>query len=113
MNTRDELKINIYLYSQINTTTIKMKPFVKQTIYNRSLIKTLSVALLTAALGFGTHATAAAKSDNKNTTKEIEKYFGERLAGKASAASDFEEIEGEEETEGAFGSEDDLPDYLK
>ena len=38
---------------------------------------------------------------------------GERLAGKASAASDFEEIEGEEETEGAFGSEDDLPDYLK
>ena len=38
---------------------------------------------------------------------------GERLAGKASAASDFEEIESEEETEGAFGSEDDLPDYLK
>ena len=38
---------------------------------------------------------------------------GERLAGKASAASDFEEIEGEEETEGAFGGEDDLPDYLK
>ena len=64
MNTRDELKINIYLYSQINTITIKMKPFVKQTIYNRSLIKTLGVALLTATLGFGTHATAAAISDN-------------------------------------------------
>lgn len=59
-----------------------MKPFVKQTIYNRSLIKTLGVALLTATLGFGTHATAAAKSDNKNTAKEIENYFGERLAGK-------------------------------
>ena len=39
---------------------------------------------------------------------------GERLAGKASASSDFEEIEGDEEdTVGAFGSEDDLPDYLK
>ena len=36
---------------------------------------------------------------------------GERLAGKASAASDFEEIEGEEE-EGALTGED-LPDYLK
>ena len=39
---------------------------------------------------------------------------GERLAGKASASSDFEEIEGEEEDlAGAFGSEEDLPDYLK
>ena len=38
---------------------------------------------------------------------------GERLAGKASAASDFEEIEGEEDAAGAFGGEDDLPDYLK
>ena len=37
---------------------------------------------------------------------------GERLAGKASAASDFEEIEGEEDTEGALTGED-LPDYLK
>ena len=36
---------------------------------------------------------------------------GERLAGKASASSDFEELEGDEE--GAFGSEDDIPDYLK
>ena len=35
---------------------------------------------------------------------------GERLAGKASAASDFEEIEGEDDSE-VFG--DDLPDYLK
>ena len=35
---------------------------------------------------------------------------GERLAGKASASSDFEEIEGEDESE-VFG--DDLPDYLK
>ena len=35
---------------------------------------------------------------------------GERLAGKASAASDFEEIEGEDNSE-VFG--DDLPDYLK
>lgn len=37
---------------------------------------------------------------------------GERLAGKASAASDFEEIEGEEDAEGALTGED-LPDYLK
>lgn len=37
---------------------------------------------------------------------------GERLAGKASASSDFEELEGDED-EGAFGSEDDIPDYLK
>lgn len=36
---------------------------------------------------------------------------GERLAGKASAASDFEEIEGEDDENEAFG--DDLPDYLK
>jgi len=35
---------------------------------------------------------------------------GERLAGKASASSDFEEIEGEDDSE-VFG--DDLPDYLK
>ena len=35
---------------------------------------------------------------------------GERLAGKASASSDFEEIEGEDASE-VFG--DDLPDYLK
>lgn len=35
---------------------------------------------------------------------------GERLAGKASASSDFEEIEGEDDS-GAFG--DELPDYLK
>lgn len=35
---------------------------------------------------------------------------GERLAGKASAASDFEEIEDEDDSE-VFG--DDLPDYLK
>ena len=34
---------------------------------------------------------------------------GERLAGKASAASDFDEIEGDEEE--ILG--DDLPDYLK
>lgn len=39
---------------------------------------------------------------------------GERLAGKASASSDFEELEGDEdEGVGAFGSEDDIPDYLK
>lgn len=39
---------------------------------------------------------------------------GDRLAGKASASSDFEEIEGEDDDiAGAFGSEDDLPDYLK
>ena len=35
---------------------------------------------------------------------------GERLAGRASASSDFEEIEGEDNSE-VFG--DDLPDYLK
>ena len=35
---------------------------------------------------------------------------GERLAGKASASSDFEEIEGEDDSE-VFG--EDLPDYLK
>jgi hypothetical protein len=39
---------------------------------------------------------------------------GDRLAGKASASSDFEELEGEEEDASAiFGSEDDIPDYLK
>ena len=39
---------------------------------------------------------------------------GERLAGKASASSDFEELEGDEdEGVGAFGSEEDIPDYLK
>lgn len=36
---------------------------------------------------------------------------GERLAGKASAASDFEEIEGEDDGADVFG--DDVPDYLK
>ena len=36
---------------------------------------------------------------------------GERLAGRATAASDFEEIEGEDD-EDVFGGED-LPDYLK
>ena len=38
---------------------------------------------------------------------------GERLAGRASASSDFTEVEGDEDIEGIFGSEDDLPDYLK
>ena len=38
---------------------------------------------------------------------------GERLAGRASAASDFEEIEGDEDDAAVFGGEDDLPDYLK
>ena len=38
---------------------------------------------------------------------------GERLAGRASASSDFTEVEGDEDTEGIFGGEDDLPDYLK
>lgn len=38
---------------------------------------------------------------------------GERLAGKASASSDFTEVEGDEDIEGIFGGEDDLPDYLK
>ena len=37
---------------------------------------------------------------------------GERLAGKASAASDFTEVEGDEDGENIF-SEDDIPDYLK
>ncbi len=36
---------------------------------------------------------------------------GERLAGKASAASDFEEVEDDEDV--PFSSEEDLPDYLK
>ena len=38
---------------------------------------------------------------------------GERLAGKASASSDFTEVESDEDAEGIFGGEDDLPDYLK
>jgi hypothetical protein len=38
---------------------------------------------------------------------------GERLAGKASASSDFTEVEDDEEIEGVFGGEDGLPDYLK
>ena len=37
---------------------------------------------------------------------------GERLAGRASAASDFTEIESDDDGESIFG-EDDLPDYLK
>ena len=37
---------------------------------------------------------------------------GDRLSGRASAASDFTEVE-EEDDETPFGSEDDLPDYLK
>ena len=36
---------------------------------------------------------------------------GERLAGKASASSDFSEVEDDDEL--PFGSDDDLPDYLK
>ena len=36
---------------------------------------------------------------------------GERLAGKASAASDFEALDGEDDGAEVFG--DDLPDYLK
>ena len=36
---------------------------------------------------------------------------GDRLAGRASAASDFQEVEDDEEL--PFGMEDDLPDYLK
>ena len=36
---------------------------------------------------------------------------GDRLAGRASAASDFQEVEDDEEL--PFGAEDDLPDYLK
>lgn len=38
---------------------------------------------------------------------------GERLAGKASASSDFSVVEDDEDIESIFGSEDDLPDYLK
>ena len=38
---------------------------------------------------------------------------GERLAGKASAASDFTELEDDENPEDIFGGEDDVPDYLK
>ena len=38
---------------------------------------------------------------------------GERLGGKTSAASDFEEVEGEDDDAEVFGSADDLPDYLK
>ena len=37
---------------------------------------------------------------------------GERLAGRASASSDFTEVEGDEDGENIF-SEDDIPDYLK
>ena len=37
---------------------------------------------------------------------------GERLAGRASAAYDFTEVEGDDD-ELPFGNEDDLPDYLK
>lgn len=36
---------------------------------------------------------------------------GERLAGRATAASDFTEIDGEDDAEEAF-AENDLPDYL-
>ena len=36
---------------------------------------------------------------------------GERLAGKVSASSDFSEVEDDDEL--PFGSDDDLPDYLK
>ena len=36
---------------------------------------------------------------------------GERLAGKASATSDFDEIEGEDDGTDVFG--EDVPDYLK
>ena len=38
---------------------------------------------------------------------------GERLAGKASAAADFNEVDDEVDPEEIFGSEDDIPDYLK
>ena len=38
---------------------------------------------------------------------------GERLAGKASASSEFTEVEDDADIEGIFGGEDDLPDYLK
>lgn len=38
---------------------------------------------------------------------------GDRLAGKASAASDFTAVDDEDDPENIFGGEDDLPDYLK
>lgn len=38
---------------------------------------------------------------------------GDRLAGKASASSDFEAIEGETDDGGVFGSDEDIPEYLK
>lgn len=38
---------------------------------------------------------------------------GERLAGKASAAADFIEVDDEVDPEEIFGSEDEIPDYLK
>ena len=38
---------------------------------------------------------------------------GERLAGKASASSDFTVVEDDEDIEALFGGEDELPDYLK
>jgi len=38
---------------------------------------------------------------------------GDRLAGKASAAADFTEVEDEDDPENIFGGDDDLPDYLK
>ena len=38
---------------------------------------------------------------------------GDRLAGRASAAADFTEVEDEDDPENIFGGEDDLPDYLK
>ena len=59
-----------------------MKSFAKQTIYSKSVFKTWRVALLAATLGFGSYTTAAAKTDNNSTAKEIENYFGEHLAGK-------------------------------
>ena len=38
---------------------------------------------------------------------------GERLAGRASASADFVEFEDDEDEDGAFGGEEELPDYLK
>ena len=38
---------------------------------------------------------------------------GTRLAGKASASSDFSTVEDDDDPEAIFGSEDDIPDYLK
>lgn len=38
---------------------------------------------------------------------------GERLAGKASASADFEAVEDDEDLSGIFGSDEELPDYLK